>query len=112
MIAGNHDISLDERYYSLKGQYMQRLKEPDNELVDKAKELWTGEKARRAGVTYLEEGTYSFVLKNGARLRVCICAHVFSVVLLLAAVSFPRLPFLSKDIFHDSRFSYTIMITS
>ncbi|KAF2659370.1 ser/Thr protein phosphatase family protein-like protein [Lophiostoma macrostomum CBS 122681] len=70
VIAGNHDISLDEVFYACKGQYMQRLKEPDDELVGKAKALWTGERARAAGVRYLEEGTYGFVLRSGARLRI------------------------------------------
>jgi predicted phosphodiesterase len=78
VIAGNHDISLDENYYALKGQYMHRLKEPDDEIVGKAKELWTGEEVRSAGVRYLEEGTYSFRLKNGARLRVSTCMNVLT----------------------------------
>ncbi|KAF2749225.1 Metallo-dependent phosphatase [Sporormia fimetaria CBS 119925] len=70
VIAGNHDISLDAQYYARKGQTMQSLKEPDTTLPARAKELWTGERAKQAGVTYLEEGTYSFVLDNGAKLRV------------------------------------------
>jgi hypothetical protein len=70
VIAGNHDISLDEEYYQRKGQYMQRLKEPDGNLPRRARELWTGERARAAGIVYLDEGTYSFVLGNGAKLRV------------------------------------------
>lgn len=72
VIAGNHDISLDEDYYARKGQYMQRLKEPDEDMPRRARELWTGDKAKEAGVTYLDEGTYSFTLKNGAKLRVRI----------------------------------------
>lgn len=70
VIAGNHDISLDEAYYKRKGQHMQRLREPDDDMPMRARELWTGEKAREAGVTYLDEGTHIFTLKNGARLRV------------------------------------------
>lgn len=70
VIAGNHDISLDEKYYERKGQYMQRLKVPDEDMPRRARELWTGERAREAGVTYLDEGTYSFALGNGAKLRV------------------------------------------
>jgi hypothetical protein len=71
VIAGNHDISLDGEYYARKGQYMQRLRDADHDMPRRAKELWTGEAARQAGVTYLDEGTYAFTLRNGALLRVC-----------------------------------------
>jgi len=70
VIAGNHDISLDDEYYARKGHYMHRLKEPDVQLPKRARDLWTGERAARAGVTYLDEGVHSFTLKSGARLRV------------------------------------------
>lgn len=69
VIAGNHDISLDEVYYQRKGPSMQG-KRHEADMPLRAREMWTGERARRAGVTYLEEGTHSFVLKNGARLSV------------------------------------------
>jgi hypothetical protein len=71
VIAGNHDISLDEEYYARKGQYMQRLQDPDEDMPRRARELWTGEMAKQAGVTYLDEGMHSFTLRNGATLRVC-----------------------------------------
>lgn len=70
VIAGNHDISLDEEYYARKGKYMHWENGHDEDMPRKAREMWTGERAKRAGVTYLEEGTYTFVLKNGAKLRV------------------------------------------
>ncbi|KAF2263203.1 Metallo-dependent phosphatase [Lojkania enalia] len=70
VIAGNHDISLDETFFNRKGQYMHRLQEPDDTVHAQAKEIWTGDKARAAGVIYLEEGTHCFTLKNGAKLRV------------------------------------------
>ncbi|KAF2115612.1 Metallo-dependent phosphatase-like protein [Lophiotrema nucula] len=70
VIAGNHDISLDEEYYARRGQSMQRLKTPDADLPRRARELWTGERARAAGVRYLEEGTHEFTLMNGGKLRV------------------------------------------
>jgi hypothetical protein len=70
VIAGNHDISLDEEYYARKGQYMQMLKQPDPQVPVQAREMWTGAKAKAAGVTYLDEGVHSFTLKNGAKLRV------------------------------------------
>jgi hypothetical protein len=96
VIAGNHDISLDHRYYARKGQYMQRLNAPDEDMPRRARELWTGERARAAGVTYLDEGTYSFVLSNGAKLRVRLSmlhefedAHVLNNCALGLRVSVP-----------------------
>jgi predicted MPP superfamily phosphohydrolase len=76
VIAGNHDITLDEQYYTRKGQYMHRGDAYDKELPAKAREMWMGERARRAGVTYLEEGTHAFKLKNGASLQVCTSFHI------------------------------------
>ncbi|KAH8717079.1 ser/Thr protein phosphatase family protein-like protein [Phaeosphaeriaceae sp. PMI808] len=70
VIAGNHDISLDEVYYRRKGPYMHGANGYDEALPGKAREMWLGERARQAGVTYLEEGTHTFTLTNGARLRV------------------------------------------
>jgi predicted phosphodiesterase len=72
VIAGNHDITLDEAYYARKGQYMHSRTRTgyDPDLPVQAKEIWVGERAKAAGVTYLEEGTHSFTLKNGAKLRV------------------------------------------
>ncbi|KAF2130813.1 Metallo-dependent phosphatase [Dothidotthia symphoricarpi CBS 119687] len=70
VIAGNHDISLDEEYYTRKGKYMHRKNGHDEEMPQKAREMWKGERAKRAGVTYLEEGTHTFDLKNGSKLRV------------------------------------------
>lgn len=72
VIAGNHDISLDEPFFERKGAYMQRgHKHPyDQDLPRKARELWTSDRAQRAGIVYLDEGTYKFTLSNGALLRV------------------------------------------
>lgn len=69
VIAGNHDITLDETYYRRKGSYMQR-RDYDETLPAKARDFWLGDKSKSAGVTYLEEGTHTFTLKNGAKLRV------------------------------------------
>jgi hypothetical protein len=71
VIAGNHDITLDEVYYRRRGQFMHSQTGGYSEdLPTKARELWLGERAKSAGVTYLEEGTHNFTLKNGAKLRV------------------------------------------
>lgn len=72
VIAGNHDITLDEVYYARKGQYMHNRTRTgyDPSLPTKARDMWLGERAKAGGVTYLEEGVHSFTLKNGAKLRV------------------------------------------
>jgi predicted phosphodiesterase len=77
VIAGNHDISLDEIYYGRKGQYMHRREGYEEDMPAKAKAMWLGDGAKRAGVTYLGEGTHTFILKNGAKLRVCLVCSLF-----------------------------------
>lgn len=69
VIAGNHDISLDEEYYARMGKKMQGRRW-DADLPRKAREMWLGERAQRAGVTYLDEGNHKLTLKNGGLLRV------------------------------------------
>jgi predicted phosphodiesterase len=78
VIAGNHDITLDEDYYARRGRYMHSRTRTgyDPELPKKAKAMWLGERAKSAGVIYLEEGTHSFALKNGAKLRVGHVLHL------------------------------------
>jgi hypothetical protein len=72
VIAGNHDITLDDVYYRRRGPHMHSQIKPgySEDLPTKAREMWLGERAVSAGVTYLEEGTHIFTLKNGAKLRV------------------------------------------
>jgi predicted phosphodiesterase len=74
VIAGNHDITLDEHFYARRGRSMHRDGYAQ-ELPAEAKDMWMGARARRAGVTYLEEGTHTFTLKNGAHLRVRMHVH-------------------------------------
>ena len=60
VIAGNHDVDLDKTYCK------PRLSEEKNREAHKAAiRTMTGPRAAQAGVTYLEEGTYTFTLKNG-----------------------------------------------
>ncbi|MCJ1399221.1 hypothetical protein MMC11_002423 [Xylographa trunciseda] len=66
VIAGNHDLSLDEDYMKLATKGQRRTMGTEME-VRKAKDMWTGEEARTAGIVYLEEGTSTFELKNGAK---------------------------------------------
>lgn len=76
VIAGNHDISLDEKYYYRKGPSMHGggwISGPgfDEALPQKAKAMWIGDEsiAARRGIKYLAEGTYELKLQNGAKLR-------------------------------------------
>ncbi|KAI9727123.1 MAG: hypothetical protein M1828_007324 [Chrysothrix sp. TS-e1954] len=62
VIPGNHDLELDGAYWRT------HLDEGDEaEEHDEALRFWKTD-ALEAGVTYLEEGTHSFELENGARL--------------------------------------------
>lgn len=68
VIAGNHDITLDEEYYASTG--MKRFHRNIGENLEIVRDLWTGERARNAGIVYLEEGIKPFTLSNGARFTV------------------------------------------
>ncbi|KAL8697652.1 MAG: hypothetical protein Q9224_002202 [Gallowayella concinna] len=68
VIAGNHDVTLDEEYYESTGK--RRFHRNIGEDLTEIKELWTGEKARKAGIVYLEEGIRTFTLTNGARFTI------------------------------------------
>lgn len=96
VIAGNHDITLDEEYFTTFGytrhQRPEQLGEesillsddnlqttlrtsttkkanPDSlkAYVRSIKSLWTSESARKAGIIYLEEGIHSFTLSTGVK---------------------------------------------
>ncbi|KAJ5964212.1 uncharacterized protein N7479_004088 [Penicillium vulpinum] len=99
VIAGNHDITLDEEYFTSFGytrhQRPEQLGEEsillsDDNIQDtlrsstpktpntdslkayarSIKSLWTSEAARNAGIIYLEEGIHSFTLSTGAKFTV------------------------------------------
>ncbi|KAJ5893796.1 hypothetical protein N7495_005487 [Penicillium taxi] len=100
VIAGNHDISLDEEYFTTFGYRRHRkpirlgLSDllPDTEedkplmtkidgnivpheenikdYVRRAKDLYTNQAARDAGIRYLEEGVHTFTLSTGAKFTV------------------------------------------
>lgn len=65
VIAGNHDISLDPT------RRVENISDEEySTLHQTALEIMTGPLAKAAGVTYLEEGTHTFTLKNGAKFTV------------------------------------------
>ncbi|KAF2839656.1 ser/Thr protein phosphatase family protein [Patellaria atrata CBS 101060] len=69
VIAGNHDITLDEEFYAKEGRRMHRDRYREG-APKSANEIWTGQLAKDAGITYLEEGTYDFGLSSGAKFKV------------------------------------------
>jgi Icc-related predicted phosphoesterase len=62
VIAGNHEISLDKKYFLEEGG--------STEMHEEALEIMTGSQAKSLGVTYLEEGTHEFTLTNGAKFSI------------------------------------------
>jgi hypothetical protein len=69
VIAGNHDLSLDgyfwKQRWTCEGDDPEHIAEHDN-----AMEIFKGPLAKEAGVTYLEEGLNTFVLKTGAKFTI------------------------------------------
>ncbi|KAH6715281.1 ser/Thr protein phosphatase family protein-like protein [Leptodontidium sp. MPI-SDFR-AT-0119] len=65
VIAGNHDISLD------KTRRVENMTDDEySKYHEAAVEIMTGSAAKEAGIVYLEEGTYTFNLDNGAKFKV------------------------------------------
>jgi len=80
-IAGNHDLTLDTAAFQRKVAELKRTQPEENglqSLIDQeygtqgqARKMI--EKAREAGIIYLEEGVYKFALENGTQLVVYAC---------------------------------------
>ncbi|KAL9599797.1 MAG: hypothetical protein Q9219_003583 [cf. Caloplaca sp. 3 TL-2023] len=68
VIAGNHDITLDEKYYASTGKKL--MHRNISEDLGVVKDMWTGEEAKKAGIVYLEEGVRTFTLSNGAKFTI------------------------------------------
>ncbi|KAI4278739.1 MAG: hypothetical protein LQ337_000783 [Flavoplaca oasis] len=80
VIAGNHDVTLDVPYYEKIGR--RKFHRNIGEDLNVVKELWTGEKAKKAGIAYLEEGVRTFTLRNGARFTVRVYIRTATLLLL------------------------------
>ncbi|KAG7008302.1 hypothetical protein G7Y79_00006g019220 [Physcia stellaris] len=74
VIAGNHDVDLDEgweRGKGIEGKDGEReRKEGVEREIREAREVWTSEEAVEAGIVYLEEGVREFGLRSGARFTI------------------------------------------
>ncbi|KAL8750588.1 MAG: hypothetical protein Q9199_006965, partial [Rusavskia elegans] len=76
VIAGNHDLELDQRYWDENIAKLDAEDDGDDpEYHAKAIEIMTGELARQAGVTYLIEGTHEFKLANGATFKIYVSPY-------------------------------------
>jgi Icc-related predicted phosphoesterase len=78
VIGGNHDLALDKMAYRQQLKFYESVRGPSFLKEDKnlPRELLSiVESARDDGVHYLEEGTYEFVLQNGAKLRLYASPH-------------------------------------
>lgn len=69
VIAGNHDVSLDAEYLAL-AEDGERDGYGMEGKLSQVRRLWNSPEARAAGIVYLEEGTRTFSLKNGAQFTV------------------------------------------
>ena len=65
VIAGNHDISLD-----VTSRVGNMSDEEYAKYHEMALEIMTDSSAKEAGITYIQEGTYTFTLGNGATFKV------------------------------------------
>ena len=73
VIAGNHDLELDRKYWELQCSDEENPEDPEDH--DLAIEAMTGSDAREAGVLFLNEGTHAFTLKNGARFKIYVSPY-------------------------------------
>ena len=73
VIAGNHDLELDKAYWTLQQEDEGLLEDPEDH--DLALEVMTGPLADEAGVTFLSEGTHSFILKSGAKFTIYVSPY-------------------------------------
>ncbi|RFU31076.1 hypothetical protein B7463_g5254, partial [Scytalidium lignicola] len=91
VIAGNHDISLD------KTSRVENMSEEEySKYHEAALEIMTGPLAKEASVTYLEEGTHTFTLNNGAKFTVYASPYTPGA----GGWAFPYDPF--EDRFNDA----------
>jgi hypothetical protein len=124
VIAGNHDMSLDEEHFTSYGWRRHQRPEwvvnqeflldedprstirmkndvpPSEEAlkayVQRAKDLYTNASAQADGIRYLDEGTYTFTLSNGATFTVY--ASPYQPEFCRWAFAYPR----SQDRFNPS----------
>ncbi|RMD41270.1 hypothetical protein DV735_g3873, partial [Chaetothyriales sp. CBS 134920] len=75
VIPGNHDITLDRDYYTANPRLHASYSKYSAAKLDEIEALYTGERAKAAGIEYMVEGTRSFNLPNGARFTLYASAY-------------------------------------
>ncbi|RMZ76179.1 hypothetical protein DV737_g4946, partial [Chaetothyriales sp. CBS 132003] len=75
VIPGNHDITLDRGYYADNPRLHAAYAKYSPEKLDEIEGLYTGERAKAAGIEYMVEGTRTFDLPNGARFTLYASAY-------------------------------------
>ena len=73
VIAGNHDLELDRNYWNAQCSDAENPEDPEDH--DLAIQAMTGSDAREAGVLFLNEGTHTFTLKNGAMFTIYVSPY-------------------------------------
>ena len=73
VIAGNHDLELDEEYWNAQCTNEEDSEDPDDHIA--AVDTMTGIQATRAGIVFLNEGTYAFTLNNGAIFKIYVSPY-------------------------------------
>ena len=73
VIAGNHDLELDSKYWELQCSDEENPEDPEDH--DLAVEAMTGTDAREVGVLFLNEGTHTFTLNNGATFTIYVSPY-------------------------------------
>lgn len=68
LIAGNHDLELDEAYWQAQFESPTHPREFDDYAL--AKDIMTLVLAAETGVTHRLEGTHTFTLKSGATFKI------------------------------------------
>lgn len=87
VIAGNHDITLDEKYYAAIPATSYRVR-GGREDTAAIKQLYTSAEAYDAGIRYLTEGTHTFCLSTGA--KVTVYASPYTPAFCGWAFAYPR----------------------
>ncbi|KAI4729621.1 Metallo-dependent phosphatase [Aureobasidium sp. EXF-10728] len=72
VIAGNHDLELDGDYWRT---HLDEEGGDEPEEHEQAVAIMRGPLAKETGVTYLEEGTHTFTLKNGASFSIFVSPY-------------------------------------
>ena len=73
VIAGNHDLELDQQYWEAQRDEDGTLEDPEDHEI--AVKTMTGPLAIEAGVLFLNEGTHSFTLKSGAKFKIYVSPY-------------------------------------